>query len=331
VTVCTRSSPRAPAGERLNALVDELRNGILRITFPLPLGIDHVHCYLLPGEDGWTLVDTGLGLPGAEQRWAQLLGELDGRVARIVITHFHPDHVGGGELVQRLTGAPVLQGAHDYSLCERVWGNARWSDRLADYLRANGLPEALADELREESRTLTPLIRFARNPEPIAEGDDVGGWRVLELPGHADGHICLLRGDVLVAGDHLLAEITPTVGLYPESRPDPLGDFLASLERTIGLAPSHALTGHNEPLDDPVLRAREIIQHHRVRLDETVAALAAGARNGYEVSLELFDTNLDASGRRFALTESLAHLERLVREGRARRARDGVTVSYTET
>jgi glyoxylase-like metal-dependent hydrolase (beta-lactamase superfamily II) len=154
---------------------------------------------------------------------------------------------------------------------------------------------------------------------------------VLELPGHADGHICLLRGDVLVAGDHLLGGITPTVGLYPESRPDPLGDFLESLERTIELAPSYALPGHNEPLEDPVARAREIVEHHRVRLDEAAAALEAGARTGHEVSLALFDANLDASGRRFALAESLAHLERLVRESRARREGDGGTVSYTST
>ena len=313
----------------MNASVDELPGGIRRLTFPLPLGIDHVHCYLLPGTEGWTLVDTGLGLPDAEARWAPVLDELDAPVVRIVITHFHPDHAGGGEDAQALTGATVLQGARDYEQCERVWGRADWSERLTDHLRANGLPDGVAEELREESRTLAPFIRFAREPQRIGEGDDVDGWRVLELPGHADGHVCLLRGDVLVAGDHLLGGITPTVGLYPDSLPDPLGDYLDSLARTIELAPSLALTGHGPPIDDPVSRARELIEHHRERLDEAAAALAGGARTGYEVSLALFDANLDASGRRFALAEALAHLERLVGEGRARRAGDGGTVSYT--
>ena len=54
----------------------ELPGGIRRLTFPLPLGIGHVHCYLLPGSDGWTLVDTGLGLPDAAARWGPVL-ELD--------------------------------------------------------------------------------------------------------------------------------------------------------------------------------------------------------------------------------------------------------------
>ncbi len=308
--------------------MEDLPGGIRRLTFPLPLGIRHVHCYLLPGEDGWTLVDTGLGLPDAESRWAPVLEEAE--IARIVVTHFHPDHLGGGEDAQALTGARVLQGALDYEQCLRVWGSDDWSERLADYLLANGLPETGAAELRHESTVLRPFIRFARDPEPLREGDRVDGWEVLELPGHADGHICLLKGGVLVAGDHLLGAITPTVGLYPDSRPDPLGDYLASLERTIELAPRLALPGHGEPITDPVTRAREIVEHHHRRLDETAAALGREPRTGHEVSVALFGENLDASGRRFALAETLAHLERLVFEGRAARTGDGGTLAYTD-
>jgi len=303
--------------------------GIRRLTFPLPLGIGHVHCYLLPGSDGWTLVDTGLGLPDAESRWEPVLEELAAPVTRIVVTHFHPDHAGGGADAQALTGARVLQGAHDYDQCEAVWGSSDWSERLAEYLRAHGLPEAQANELRDESRLFAPFIRYARDPERLAEGDEVDGWRVLELPGHADGHICLLRDRILVAGDHLLSKISPTVGLHPDSRPDPLGDYLASLERTIELAPTVALAGHNDTVEDPVARAREIIEHHRRRLDEAVRALASEPRSAYGVSLALFGEGLDASNSRFALAETLAHLERLVHEGRVARTGDDGAVSYT--
>ena len=309
--------------------MDDLPHGIRRLTFPLPLGIDHVHCYLLPGSDGWTLVDTGLGLPDAAERWEPVLAELDAPVIRIVVTHFHPDHAGGGEDAQALTGARVHQGARDYEQCKRVWGREDWSGRLTDYLVAHGLPESLAEELRHEARIFAPFIRFARDPERLREGDEVDGWRVLELPGHADGHICLLRDGVLVAGDHLLQKITPTVGLYPDSRPDPLGDYLASLERTVELAPRLALPGHNDVVSDPAGRAREILEHHRRRLDDAAAALAPEGRSAYEVSLSLFGMDLDASGRRFALAETLAHLERLVQEGRA--AREGADSAFSYT
>jgi glyoxylase-like metal-dependent hydrolase (beta-lactamase superfamily II) len=70
--------------------VIELAEGIRRVTFPLPLGIDHVHCYLVRTADGgWMLVDTGLGLPDPEARWAPVLAALDGPVTRVVVTHFH--------------------------------------------------------------------------------------------------------------------------------------------------------------------------------------------------------------------------------------------------
>ena len=75
----------------------------------------------------------------------------------------------------------------------------------------------------------------------------------------------------MIAGDHLLPGITPAVGLYPEARPDPLGDYLQSLERTVRLSPRLALPGHGEPIGEPVTRAQELIEHHRNRLDATAA------------------------------------------------------------
>jgi glyoxylase-like metal-dependent hydrolase (beta-lactamase superfamily II) len=151
---------------------------------------------------------------------------------------------------------------------------------------------------------------------------------VIEFPGHADGHICLLKDGVLIAGDHLLPRITPAVGLYPDSRPDPLGDFMASLERVADLAPRIALPGHGDPIADPAGRAREIVQHHRDRLDETEAALRGGPRTGYELSC-LFPGDLGAAQRRFAVAETLSHLERLIVEGRAARGGADGSVTYT--
>ena len=306
-------------------------DGIRRVTFPLPTPPGHVHAYLLQGDDGWTLVDTGLGIPDLDARLDTLVRVLDAPVTRIVITHMHPDHVGGAEQAAWATGAPVLQGELDYAQCERVWGNPAWPEHVADWFAANGAPGAVTDDLRERGPIFASYIRFARDPEPLSEGDRVAGWEVIELPGHADGHVCLHRDGQLVAGDHLLPTISPTVGLYPESRPDPLGDYLASLERTIALAPSVAFPGHGEPIADPVARARELIAHHRRRLEETAAALDSAPRTGFDVSLVVFPNAQEPGVRRFAVAETLSHLERLVRESGAARHDDGGTVSYTDS
>ena len=90
--------------------MDEIDGGIRRVTLPLPTRPGHVHAYALPGSDGWTIVDTGLGLPDAKERWARELEELPGPVRRIVVTHFHPDHVGAAADLVELTDAPVAQG-----------------------------------------------------------------------------------------------------------------------------------------------------------------------------------------------------------------------------
>jgi glyoxylase-like metal-dependent hydrolase (beta-lactamase superfamily II) len=297
-----------------------LQDGLGRVTFPLPLGIDHVHCYLLRDDDGgWTLVDTGLGLPGARDRWAAVLHGLDGPLARVVITHFHPDHVGAAVDVAELTGAPVFQGRVDREQSRNVWGDAGSIERADAHMRRHGMPERDLDDLRAASTALAAWVHAPVDPEPLEPGDVVGGWEVLHLPGHADGHLTLRRGDVLIAGDAILADITPNVGFWPECRPDPLADYLASLERLIDLAPRVAFAGHGPPITDPTARARFIVRHHRERLAEAERALVGGPRSGYEVSLALFPEALSAPLRRFALAESLAHLERLVYEGRAER------------
>jgi glyoxylase-like metal-dependent hydrolase (beta-lactamase superfamily II) len=163
----------------------------------------------------------------------------------------------------------------------------------------------------------------------LRDGDEIDGWEVLWLPGHADGHIALLRDGVLVCGDLLLADISPAVGLYPESRPDPLADYLRSLERVVELDPRVAYAGHGEPVRAPTARARELIEHHRRRLDETRAVLGPEPLRGYEVSLRLFGAELSPPQRRFAVAETLSHLERLVAAGAARRTGDGRPLAYT--
>ena len=313
----SRYSIRMSSAGSIEQTFVQLEDGIRRLTLPLPTGPKHVHCYLAHG----TLFDTGLGLGDAP--W----GSVD--VERIVITHFHPDHVGGAEGAARATGAPVSQGGLDYAQCERVWGSDDWPERIAAWFVRHGVPVNVTEDLIVQGHAFAPFIRYAIDPVLLYEGGEVGGWQVLELPGHADGHLGFLRDGVLIAGDHLLRRITPAVGLYPESRPDPLGDYLASLERTIELAPRIVYPGHGEPIHDAAARARELIDHHRVRLDDHVAALATEPRTAYEISLDVFGRELAPTQRRFAVAETLSHLERLVHEGRAARSGDDNRVSYT--
>jgi glyoxylase-like metal-dependent hydrolase (beta-lactamase superfamily II) len=307
----------------------ELPGGIRRVTLPLPTRPGHVHAYLLPGEAGWIVVDTGVGLPDAKELWRAELERAAGPVAAVFVTHFHPDHVGAAADLHELTGAPVYQGVLDYAQCELVWGNPAWSERLLDWFAQHGAPAHVTEELVGQSAVYRPFIRYQRDPLLMEAGEHLDGWELVAAPGHADGQLCLLRDGVLIAADHLLGRITPTVGLWPASRPDPLGDYLHALERTIELAPRIALPGHGDPIEDPVARARELQEHHRLRLEETAAALGETPKTGYELSFALFGEHLNPAGRRFAIAETLSHAERLVHEGTARRHEDDGIVAYT--
>jgi glyoxylase-like metal-dependent hydrolase (beta-lactamase superfamily II) len=303
--------------------VVDVEEGIRRATFSLPFGLDHVHCYFLRASSGgWILVDTGLGTRTPEERWLPVLAELDAPVELIVITHMHPDHVGGGRDIAELTGAPVVQGREDYEQCVRAWGEHE-PQRFLEYWASHGVPQHLAADLLRDSERLLEAVHWVRDPQLIDSGDELDGWRIEVLRGHADGHIVLERNGVLIAGDVILQGISPAIGLYPRSRPDPLGDYFVTLDRLQELELRVAYSGHKDPVLDPAGRAREIRAHHAARLGATSAALGAEPLNAYEVSLEVFPDELPPVLRRFATAETLAHLERLVREGRIVRGERG--------
>jgi glyoxylase-like metal-dependent hydrolase (beta-lactamase superfamily II) len=301
--------------------VADVLPGVRRVTLEA-MAVGHVHCYLLRGPSGWTLVDTGLGLPGAAASWRAVVAGLDAPLERVVITHMHVDHVGAAADVAPLATGPVLQGRLDREQAQAVYGDARWPRSLRDHATAHGTPPGEAAAAEASWRALGALAHTAP-AEPLEPGDLVDGWEVLSLPGHADGHIGLLRDGVLVGGDVLLPDITPTIGLWPGCDPDPLAAYLATLDRIVALSPRVVLPGHGEPVGDPAARARETAAHHHGRLAAAAAALGPAPRSAYEVSLDLWPGDLDPDGRTLALAEALAHLERLVRDGRAEPAAAG--------
>ncbi|MFM7248048.1 MAG: MBL fold metallo-hydrolase, partial [Actinomycetota bacterium] len=162
-------------------------------------------------------------------------------------------------------------------------------------------------------------------PEPtllVDEGDrlDIAGaaFEVLHLPGHADGHIALMGDDGrLFGGDVILATISPNVGRWEDTAFDPLGRYFETLERLAVLDPRIAHGGHRTPIEDVPTRAREIRALHDERLLTALGALQGGAESAMDVAAVIWPDGHGMHERRFALVEALAHLERLVADGRA--------------
>lgn len=310
------------------AIVTPLGGGVHQVTLPLPWALDHIHCYALEDPGGWTIVDCGLGTPGTARRWATALAALGSpAVRRIVVTHYHPDHVGASRALQELTGAPELvQGAADWELTKRAWISQDWGAFEA-HLRRHGMPEAEASLSAGDEGDIP--VDPALPTRLVEEGDvlEIAGERflVLALPGHADGHIVLLgeRTGRMFGGDVLLHDITPNVGRWEDTRPDPLGRYLETLARIGELSPALVYPGHKRLLEEPAVRAAEITAHHAVRLDVHVEALRLGAETPYQVGLYVWGDGLGFHERRFALVEAVSHLERLALESRVEEAAPG--------
>ena len=313
----------------MRASIHDLGDGVFRLTHRLPWALDHVHCYLVREDAGWTAIDTGLGTPATLDAWREALAALrDPPLHRLIVTHYHPDHVGAGrELVEMADVREVVQGRLDAELSRRAWEDPD-DGSFAAYLIANGMPDGEAHaSAREEGR----LAVHPPHPTRLVDSGDtveLAGERfaVHVLPGHADGHIVLAgeRSGRVFGGDVLLAEITPNVGRWPDTAADPLGAYLGSLGELERLAPAVVHPGHGPAIRDVPGRVAEIREHHRERLDAHMAALRAGARTAHAVAQIVWaEDGLGFHEQRFALVEAVSHLERLEGEGRAGRADDG--------
>jgi glyoxylase-like metal-dependent hydrolase (beta-lactamase superfamily II) len=306
-------------------VIHPLGEGLHRIRLPLPWsGLDHVWSYALEGPSGWTLFDAGLGTAEIAEAWSAALAELGGSVVRLVISHYHTDHIGASRDLQAMTGAEVLMSPTDATQ-SRHWHDPGAVAATRRHLEVHGCPEEVLESVFTAWEALVANVHPAAPSRLIDDGDVLvaGGeaWRVIPAPGHADGQIALLgtRTRRLLAADAILDRVAPYIGVHPVSRPDPLGDHLAQLERLGRMDVAIAYPGHFEAITDVAGRAEEIRRHHAERLEAHRAVVADGPADAYAASLRIYGDRLGPNSRRIAVTESLAHLVHLERRGEIER------------
>jgi glyoxylase-like metal-dependent hydrolase (beta-lactamase superfamily II) len=153
-------------------------------------------------------------------------------------------------------------------------------------------------------------------------------WRVMVGTGHSPEHACLVdeAGGLMISGDQVLPRITSNVSLsLSEPEADPLGDWLASIERLKTLPDTLlVLPSHGEPFTGLHARLEALAEGHRGRLDALQAHLSE-PRRAVDCFSILFGRRIDEKVIGLATGEALAHLRHLEVEGRAaREIRDGV-------
>jgi glyoxylase-like metal-dependent hydrolase (beta-lactamase superfamily II) len=309
--------------------------GVWQIKLPVPFPLEFVSVYLVSGADGWTLIDAGYDYPPAREAWrvgALSAGcDLSRDVARVVVTHFHPDHVGAARWLQEVSAAPVFMMEGEILFARRLWGSPD-AEPFVGMLVRHGMPREMAEAAAGAMRSglaLPEEILPLRAWEKVPMGE--GRARVVHAPGHAD-HQLVLHDEgrrILYAADHLMLGITPNIGLWPETDPHPLARYLGSLASMRGLDADLVLPGHGPVFRDLDGRIGELAAHHAERLEAMRAEITTAPKSAYEVSRSLFRGALTVHQRSFALAETLAHLDHLVFEGRAR-VEEGDTLATYE-
>ncbi|MCB1661862.1 MAG: MBL fold metallo-hydrolase [Pseudomonadales bacterium] len=309
----------------------EITPGIKWLRMPLPGSLDHINLYLLEDQDGWFIVDTGLGTAETQQAWQQIFhNELKGKpVKGIIATHMHPDHIGQAGWLTDYWQAPLYMSAGEHQLATKVYqpnSETAVDETLLFYSRF-GLDRDTAAARSELWLNLSwPTTALPNKFLTIKNGDELSigmyHWRVVVGSGHSPEHACLFCEELnlLISGDQILPKITSNVSIYPnDPEANPLEKWLVSLQGFYQIPEQTlVLPAHNLPFTGLHFRAKTIIDHH----EEICLSLERACRkpkSGNDLLPVMFKRKLNKFEWALAIGECGAHLnylsqnERLIR------------------
>ncbi|MGJ9383156.1 MBL fold metallo-hydrolase [Salipaludibacillus sp. CF4.18] len=316
--------------------IEQIENRGYRIGIPVPFPMKYVYCYLFEQNNNYVLIDVGFNYQAAREAWEEVfdhLGISPSKIKTIYLTHFHPDHSGLCGWMQQLTGAQVSMHEIDMNMMQRVWGeNSSHTVNMKKMILDYGVPEQLSEKIIEHMENITNHVLPLPTISPIGEQVEFGEkiWKVIHTPGHSAGHICFYQEDeqILISGDHILDKITPNISVWPGSSQEPLHEYIDSLLKIKKLPVKKVYSAHGELIDNLNLRIDELISHHKERLIQMEEL--ANSKTAFEIA-ELVFTHKELSPHqwRFAIAETLAHLNYLEQENRISRSESGQII-YTK-
>jgi glyoxylase-like metal-dependent hydrolase (beta-lactamase superfamily II) len=303
--------------------------GLWRLRLPLPMpGIPHCNAWAIAAGSGVVLVDTGMHEPGSMAQLERALEQVNLRVEHVrlvVATHAHIDHWGQAAPICDRAGCELwMHPNYEHGAAPASDTEVALEHRL-EIGRQSGVPEQVLQRYIAERRNRgTGIARVVAPDAELVNGvrveTDLGGWHVYETPGHAPSHVCLYQPEhrLLISGDHVLGRIS----LYYDFgwSPDPVEEFLSSLDVVEGLDARLGLSGHGKPFVDVpghIAGARRLVHE---RLEAALRAVADGPANALEIAPSVHGGEpVNPTNAPWRLAETLCYLHHLEREGRVRR------------
>lgn len=310
--------------------VIEVAPGVQWIRLPLPYRLDHVNIYLIENGDGWTVLDTGLGTNDCRSAWDTLLnGKLRGqRLSSMLVTHFHPDHVGLAGWLSERFDLPLTMPRPEYlySLALQYAPADLGHDMHRPFYRRHGLaPDVTELVLSRGHEYLRRTSGVPATYHRIKHGDAFGrsarAFHVITGGGHSLEQAMLYRLEekLFFAADQVIARISPNVSVHAmEPDLDALGIFLTSLAELRGTVADDVLVlpGHGLPFYGLHQRIAELMEHHAQRCDLIADAIKQRPLSVADLVPHVFHRALDEHQTGFAFGEVLAHVNHMLGQGR---------------
>ncbi len=306
-------------------MIEEILANLYRIEIPLPRNpLKAINSYVIKNSVRNLVIDTGWNQDEcikAMQAGLHKLG-IDMRRTDFFITHLHSDHLGLVSYLATETSTVYFNQPD----ADRINSGINFDD-FVDFARLNGFPENELQSIRKSHpgfkyRSKEPLaFHILREGNSLAIGDYL--FLCVETPGHTWGHMCLHEPQkkILIAGDHILNDITPNIQLWSDSW-NPLKQYLASLDKIHNLDIGLVLPGHRNTFRNCKERVEELKHHHERRLDEIVSILAEEGKNAFQLGSSMkWDIMYDSwdlfpvTQKWFALGEVISHLKYLEENG----------------
>jgi glyoxylase-like metal-dependent hydrolase (beta-lactamase superfamily II) len=309
---------------------------IHRISVPTPFYVGPVNVYLIE-EDPLTLIDAG---PRDDRSLEALrsgltrLGYRLSDIRRIIISHAHADHYGLARVIVEESGAtayihewdaPAVLANHDYRAYREL-------------LTSAGVPREEIDRMEAGYEKFKGFAYPLDHVETLKDDDEIlfehESLRIVHTPGHTPGSICLVRTSnrLVFASDTVLKTITPNPVLSPDPidpsrRFQSLGEYLVSLARIRGLAPTILKGGHGDDVTDYDEHFHRMYRFTNARQSKLLALLPTNGATAWETAMLLFP-DADGYHRFLALSETVAHLDYAVAESKLVLERNGDQETY---